>query len=83
MFRVLLMNMAGDALHFRYHRLVAQQIGYLEFRTASLARAEQLAWASDFQIALGNHKAVIAVAQHLQTFLRSFAQRGFVQQHAM
>ncbi|MNC36460.1 hypothetical protein D3C75_849820 [compost metagenome] len=32
---------------------------------------------------LGNHKAVVTVAQHLQAFLGGFAEWSFIQQHAV
>lgn len=77
------MEMASDALHFGDHRLIAQQIRHLEFGAAGLAGAQQLARAADLQIALRDDEAIVAVAQHLQARLRGFAQRCFVQQHAV
>ena len=67
--------MTGNALHFRDHRLVAQQISHFELGIPGLTGAEQFAGAANLQIFLRNHKAVVTVAQHLQAFLRGFRQR--------
>ena len=75
--------MTRNALNFGDHCLVAQQIGNFEFGIARLAGAQQFARAADLKIFLRNHKAVVAVAQHLQALLRGFRQRGFVEQYTV
>lgn len=59
------MDVAGDALNFRDHGLIAQQVGNLKLGNTGLACTQQLTGAANFQILLSNNKAVVAVAQHL------------------
>jgi hypothetical protein len=59
------MNMAGEALNFRDHGLIAQQVRNFELRVPRLAGAQQFTRAADLQVFLRNHKTVVAVAQHL------------------
>ena len=66
------MNMAGKALNFRDHGLIAQQICHFEFSVPGLTCAQELARATDLQVFLRNDESVVAVTQYLQTHLRGF-----------
>ncbi len=77
------MDMARQTLNFGDHALIAQQVGDFKLGVTGLAGTEQFAGATDLQILLRNHKAVVAVTQHLQALLGGFRQRGFVQQYAV
>lgn len=70
------MNMPGNALYFRDHCAIAQQVCNLEFCITGLSGAQQFARPANFQIALRNDKAIIAVTQYLKTRLCASAQGG-------
>ena len=56
--------------------------GDLEARRAGLARAQQLAFAAQLQVFLGDEEAVLGLAHDRQPALGGFAERVLVEQHA-
>lgn len=74
---------AAPGADFQKHPLIVQQIRHKKFGVAGLADAQPFDRAAHFQVPLCDKKAVVSVAQNLQTRQRGFTQRQFVQQYAV